>query len=261
MSKPTIILIPGAWSTPDGTFYKVTPKLEAQLYPWKWVKTPSVGAEPPNKSLEDDVKAIHDVMFPLFEEGKDAILVAHSYAGIPAVISTKDHGIEERKKRGEKGGIKAILFLTAFAIPKRGMNLLEAFGGVWPPWMVVDGKKALANGPVTPGVTDAPTAFYSGVPEKEFESIRNSLWGEEQKLPHHCIDAFLARVYYVATDLTIPSTYLVCKNDQLLPQSLQDGLVASVPGMKRVECETGHAPMLSEPEMVAELIMKVASES
>lgn len=138
MSKPTIVLVPGAWHNAERTYSTIKERLSNESYPSIAVELPTVGAEPPTMTVDDDVKALHDVMLPLFDEGKEVILVAHSYGGIPATVSTKDHSIGERKKQGKVGGIKHVIFLTAFAIPKRGMSLLETFGGTFPPMVVIN---------------------------------------------------------------------------------------------------------------------------
>ena len=51
----------------------------------------------------------------------------------------------------------------------------------------------------------------------------------------------------------IPSVYLVCENDQLLPLHLQLQW-ADMAGSKIEKCSAGHMPFLSIPERVAEVV-------
>ncbi|KAL8966961.1 MAG: hypothetical protein Q9183_003136 [Haloplaca sp. 2 TL-2023] len=55
----------------------------------------------------------------------------------------------------------------------------------------------------------------------------------------------------------IPSTYLICENDNAVPPQMQDAFAATV--QAHVErCSTGHSPMLSHPAMLAEKIHEAA---
>lgn len=51
----------------------------------------------------------------------------------------------------------------------------------------------------------------------------------------------------------VPSVYLVCENDQVLPPQLQFQL-AGLAGSKVEKCGAGHMPFLSMPEKVAEVV-------
>jgi hypothetical protein len=64
----------------------------------------------------------------LLNAGKEIVLVAHSYGGTPGCSATENHTIAERSARGEKGGIKAILFIASILVSKRGTTLAEALG-------------------------------------------------------------------------------------------------------------------------------------
>ena len=56
----------------------------------------------------------------------------------------------------------------------------------------------------------------------------------------------------------VPSVYLLCKKDALLPEALQRQF-AGLAGSKVVECNAGHMVQLSQPETVVELIKNAAS--
>lgn len=55
----------------------------------------------------------------------------------------------------------------------------------------------------------------------------------------------------------VPSTYLVCEKDALLPAAVQMQ-IAQMAGSKIEKCEAGHMVMLSMPERVVEVIRGVA---
>ena len=51
----------------------------------------------------------------------------------------------------------------------------------------------------------------------------------------------------------VPSVYLVCENDQVIPPPMQLQL-AELAGSKVEKCGAGHMPFLSMPEKVAEIV-------
>lgn len=48
--------------------------------------------------------------------------------GIAASAATEGQTVAERRARGLSGGIKAVVYIAAVALPKRGMSLLESLG-------------------------------------------------------------------------------------------------------------------------------------
>ena len=116
MSKPSILLIPGSFALPE--FYdNVIDAVAAKGYEIRGLHLPSVGLKtgpregaPP--TMYDDAAFIASEAEKLADEGKDVIIFAHSYGGVPATESTKRVGKEERQKRGKKGGIVNLAFMT-----------------------------------------------------------------------------------------------------------------------------------------------------
>ena len=65
----------------------------------------------------------------LADEGKDVILIGHSYGGVPLSESTKGLGKEEREKEGKKGGVVRLGYLTAL-VPPVGTSAGGVLAGV-----------------------------------------------------------------------------------------------------------------------------------
>lgn len=57
----------------------------------------------------------------------------------------------------------------------------------------------------------------------------------------------------------IPSVYLICENDQILPEAYQTQMTEMV-GSKVERCKSGHMVMLSMPEKVVEVIKSAVEE-
>lgn len=59
----------------------------------------------------------------------------------------------------------------------------------------------------------------------------------------------------------IPSTYIVCENDNALPLLVQERMIAQGEGAFHVErCQEGHSPFLSNPEFVVGCIQRIAGD-
>lgn len=131
--RPVFVFGPGAWHTPD-CFQVVQDKLGAQGYETRAVAYPSVGAEPPTKGLFDDAAAVRAEIQTLADQGRQVILVVHSYGGLVGAEAVKGLGYAQRKAAGGAGGVTLLVYLAAFVTPK-GMSILKMLGGQPLPWM------------------------------------------------------------------------------------------------------------------------------
>ena len=133
MSKPSILLIPGSFALPS--FYHEVVDAVAKDYSIKALHLPSVGLAPKTPregappSMYDDAAFIAKEAEKLADEGKDVILVAHSYGGIPVSESTKGLSKEERKASGKKGGIVHLAYMTVL-LPAVGMSAVGLLADV-----------------------------------------------------------------------------------------------------------------------------------
>jgi pimeloyl-ACP methyl ester carboxylesterase len=131
--KPVFVLAPGAWHTPD-CFQTTQDELHAQGWETRAVTYPSVGAEPPNKGLFDDAAAVRAEIQTLADQGRQVIVVVHSYGGLVGAEAVKGLGYKQRKAEGKTGGVTLLVYLAAFVTP-RGASILKMLGGQPLPWM------------------------------------------------------------------------------------------------------------------------------
>lgn len=132
-SKPTLVFVPGAFHTPNH-FTPLAELLQASSYPSVTVSLPSIGAQAATGTLTDDIKAIRAVLEKLVEEeGKDVVLAAHSYGGVPACQTVSGLEKSKRANGGKKGGVVHVLFIAALLV-EEGTALVDALGGGLPPW-------------------------------------------------------------------------------------------------------------------------------
>jgi pimeloyl-ACP methyl ester carboxylesterase len=115
--KPHIVLIPGAWHT--GACYDViVPLLEDAGYSTTALTLPSVGAEPPVTSTNEDVAFTHSTVSSLVDAGKDVVVVMHSYGAIPGSDAMIGLSKSERSGEGLEGGVVALVYICAWMMPE-----------------------------------------------------------------------------------------------------------------------------------------------
>ncbi|KIX98567.1 uncharacterized protein Z520_05868 [Fonsecaea multimorphosa CBS 102226] len=247
-SKPVIVLVPGAWHVPEA-YHLVVGELEAAGYETRGVKFASVGSPEPLKDIQPDVEAIQQVMRPLIEDqGKDVLLVVHSYGGVVGNEAVKDLDKASRAKQGKKGGVSHIYFCCAFALPE-GVSLMDALNQTPLPWFQINDSEDIVT-PATPIDT-----FYNDVdgPEKYVAMLKP-----------HSYRTFFSKMTNPGWKY-IPSTYLLCEKDEAIPLHAQKGMVegAQKAGaqMKVESMDVSHSPFLSMPQELARSIRRAAGES
>ena len=97
--------------------------------------------------------------------------------------------------------------------------------------------------------------IFSDVPELEAKSNMSIF------IPHSCI-SWMGNLTYPAYKY-IPTTYVIPTHDRIIPTEYQKSMLAAAQkdgaeGIKVLSLETGHAPMLTAPEAVAEILISIA---
>lgn len=136
MGNPTFVFSLGAWVIP-ATFDATRSHLDVLGFPSVCPAHPSIGAEPPTKTLSDDVASLREVLVKLADEGQELVVVGHSYGGVVTSCAVEGLSREARAKEGKTGGVIKVVYLAAFAIDK-GQSLLGMLGGNYLPWMKVE---------------------------------------------------------------------------------------------------------------------------
>jgi hypothetical protein len=146
MSKPTIVMVPGAWHQP-AIYSGVVSSLSKLGYPTVSLPLPSAGAVPPNQDFSEDVAAIRNCLTKLVEEGKEVVLVVHSYTGLPGGEAPKGLGKKEREVQGLKGGVIRFVVINGFATPPGFQPAVKGDYSQFPDWMKMDVKVMMEPAP------------------------------------------------------------------------------------------------------------------
>lgn len=234
MSKPTIVLVHGAWA--DGSSWNaVASELQSQDF---------VVFTPPNllRSLEGD--AAYIASFLAQRTTGPVVLVAHSYGG--SVITNAATG---------GGDVRALVYVDAF-IPDEGESVIESLTG--------SGSALEVPDPTT--VLDI--AGYPGSPDGDAEAFLKPATVHDsfaQDLPE--ADRWLIvasqRPAALGTNVapsgppawkTIPSWAVVGTEDRIIPPSAQRRM-AERAGATITEVAGSHVSMVSHPDAALAAIL------
>jgi pimeloyl-ACP methyl ester carboxylesterase len=235
-SKPTVVLVHGAWAD-SGSWDQVVARLQRQGYP-------VIAFPNPLRSLPDDsaylAAFLSSVPGPI-------VLVGHSYGG--AVITNAATGNEN---------VKALVYVDAF-LPDEGETLGELLGT--PPGSCVLGDptqifdlRPIPGAP--PGVVDAyvkqslfPSCFANDLPAKQAAVLAAT------QRPISTVT--LGQPSGPPAWAEIPSWALVGTVDRVILPATQR-FMAERAGARIVEIKASHLSMISQPGAVARLIVAAA---
>ena len=134
-SKPTVLIVPGAW---HGSIHMgpLTEHLSSHGYPSIALDLPTAGA--PDKDLYDDIAFITSHLEELIsQQGKEVIVIVHSYGGIPGSSAARPFVKKERARNGKEGGVIGVLYISSWAMPA-GKTVMDAVEGMDVDWMKID---------------------------------------------------------------------------------------------------------------------------
>ena len=136
---PIIVIVPGAFGTPEG-FDKLLPYLTDAGYTTHPGSYPSCNPSDPTQvsSSQDIAHLRNNVLLPLLNEnGRDVVIIAHSYGGVVAGGAAKELAKETRAAQGQSTGVVGLIYVVG-NITLEGESLFQAVGGAYPPFIKVD---------------------------------------------------------------------------------------------------------------------------
>ena len=112
--KPTIVLIPGGWFHPS-TYDQFISVLQRLSFPTVYASNPSLNpSDPATADAAHDMEAVlRNFLLPLIEnEGKDVVILMHSYGGMPGSSAARALAKDQRSKKAMKGGGVGLLYFS-----------------------------------------------------------------------------------------------------------------------------------------------------
>ncbi|KAI9149956.1 putative hydrolase R7 [Paramyrothecium foliicola] len=244
--KPAILLVHGAWHRP-AHYIKLVEALQNKSYD---VRTPALATAGWNKavsqaSISDDVIIIRKVLAEHFEAGREVIVISHSYGGIPCTDAVVGETIADRRSRGQVGGVKAVIYIAAFAPPAAGMSLSNLTrmedASQHPSWWTPKDDLAYLE-------DEARGLMYSGV---QGDVAQMSF---DTTVPQSLI-SFADPCAQGSSEVLARKVYVICREDSAVPYQGQRAM-AEAAGAEMIEIESGHSPFL-QSEVMSKLVEAV----
>ncbi|KAI1089670.1 alpha/beta-hydrolase [Rostrohypoxylon terebratum] len=261
MAKPSILLIPGSFAIPE-LYHNIFDIIAAKGYFIKGLHLPSVawkdgprGAPP---TLYDDAAFIAKEVADLADEGKDVVLIGHSYGGIPVSQSTKGLTKAERQKQGKKGGIVRLAYMTAL-VPPLGSSSVDMLS------KVPEENRVEFGTDVRNPLTHSP--FIKSPSDEEEIGKRLVVF---HRLAENDVDSPLRPPRFV-NELThagykdVPVSFLFCERDLCILPQLQRAeieMIEKETGNKVdvTSVNAGHCPSVTAEKETVEWIINVAEK-
>lgn len=246
--KPTLVLVPGAWHIAD-TWEKVTSILEAQEYKCVRVDLPSTRGDP-SATLLDDIEAVRTSITTEAKQGRDVVVVVHSYGGMVGASAVK--GLTQHKQdasastESHSGHVIGIA-MVATGFVMTGVSFIDGFGGKPPDSWIMDPQSGFVI-----IVVDPRALFYHDLPVDE-----GNHW--VQKLKKQSMKALVEGGEHAYSGWKdVPVWYLATTEDKALPFQAQKMFVAMAKDaggdVTLREVESSHSPMLSKPQETADFL-------
>ena len=110
--------------------------LSSHSYPSIALDLPTGSA--PDKNLYDDIRYITSYLEEFVShEGKEVIIVLHSYGGLPGSSAARSFVKKEQADKGKEGGVIGVIYMSAWALPA-GKTIMDAMEGLDFSWAKFD---------------------------------------------------------------------------------------------------------------------------
>ncbi|KIV87264.1 hypothetical protein PV11_02819 [Exophiala sideris] len=223
MSKPSIIFVPGSYVL-FPAYQNLLDAISGAGYEVHGIHPPTVGPrsrqgrDGPAPSMYDDAAVIAQEAEKLAEQGKDVILMGHSYAGIPMSQSTKGLGKEQRKAQGKPGGVVHLAYISCLvaAVGQSAGTLLSRFPNDKRPHVSID-----ENGWM---LMEDPAATAEMICQKLPPQEGGAFVRDFAK---HSAQSFGNELTYAGYK-DIPVSYLFCEEDKAGPPDFQRDMIAMI---------------------------------
>ncbi|MFI5938201.1 alpha/beta fold hydrolase [Actinoplanes sp. NPDC051494] len=227
--KPTVVLVHGAFADSSG-WNGVVARLREDGYPVR-------AAANPLRGIASDAASVRSLVSTI---SGPVVLVGHSYGG--AVISAAAAG---------NSNVKSLVYVAAF-VPDAG----ESLGALGATEVDHPIPPLTLDQVPTAGGTDLyikPSAFRA-----EFAADVKAGTAADMAATQRPLDAAaFAEPATVATWKTVPSWYLVAKQDKAIAPDLER-FMAKRAGSHTTEINSSHAAMVSHPDAVTRIIEAAA---
>jgi pimeloyl-ACP methyl ester carboxylesterase len=233
---PTIVLVHGSFADASG-FDKVIQRLQARGYR-------TIAPSNPLRTVASDAAYIRSVLDTI--EGP-IVLVAHSYGGFVITNAATEHP-----------NVKALVYINGFA-PAEGevaADLVTKFPGS----MIIEENLTIRPYPTAdPAALGLEAYINTDVFREAFAADIDRRTTAAMAAMQRPIDlAVLRQPSGPPAWETIPSWFIIGKNDNTIPADLHRFMAERAGAVGTVELRASHAVMISKPAAVVDVIIEAA---
>lgn len=250
---PTLLFIPGAWHQPACYDKVINIIQDHQNLKCTTIRLPSTAGNP-LATFKDDVDAAREAISNETTQGRNVVVIAHSYGGMVGNSAIKDFTAPQastatQPQQPPTTGYVIGLILIASGFTLTGLAFMDPFFGHPPPFWRVNSATGYAELVASPR-----ELFYHDLPAEEAET-----WGS--RLSTQSLKAlFEGGEYAYAGWRDVCVWYIGTVEDRGLPVFVQRMLVGMARGMngsvEHRELRTSHSPFLSQPDATAMVIQE-----
>lgn len=244
-NRPTLIFIHGSWHRP--ICYDPIIKLLEPNFRCVRVALPSTAFNP-EATFKDDLDATRDAISAETRDGRNVVVVAHSYGGLVGNSAIKGFAKPKDTDTSQTGYVCGLI-LIASGFTLTGLSFMDPFFGRPPPAWRVNDQTGYAELVASPR-----EMFYHDLPEEEATYWISHLTSQSLKA------LFEGGEYTYAGWKDVPSWYIGTVEDRGLPVLAQRMSVGMARGMgasvEHRELQTSHSPFLSQPGLTVEIIVE-----
>lgn len=247
---PTLVFVHGSWHQPscyDKVIKLLQPKLKCVA-----VSLPSTENKPA-ATFKDDIDATSKAIANETTNGRNVVVVAHSYGGmvgnsaIKGFARSKD--VSTNDSQSSEVGYVVGLILIASGFTIAGLAFMDPFFGHPPPSWRVNNETGYAE------IIESPKEmFYHDVPDDEVDYWVSQLTTQSLKA------LFEGGEYTYEGWKDVPVWYIGTIEDRGLPvaaQRLGVGMAREMGGqVEHRELQTSHSPFLSQPEATVRIMLE-----
>lgn len=265
---PTLVFVPGAWHRAT-CYVKVIDALkERHNFRSVAITLPSTTGSP-EATFKDDLDTARSAIVTETSQGRDVVVIAHSYGGMVANSAikglTQPH--DANSASSDQSSVSSLhsitsqivsqghvigLVLIASGFTLTGLSFMDPFFGIPPPAWRVNKATGFADIAASPR-----QLFYHDLPEDEAE-----VW-VSQLMPQSLKSLFEGGEHAYAGWIHVPVWYIGTIEDRGLPVVVQRMHVGMARGMgamiEHKELRSSHSPFLSRPKEIVDLLVRASA--
>ncbi|PWY96135.1 alpha/beta-hydrolase [Aspergillus sclerotioniger CBS 115572] len=249
-NPPTLVFIPGSWHQATCYDKVIKPLQEQHQLKCIAVTLPSTSGDPA-ATFKDDLDAARDAISNETTNGRNVVVIAHSYGGMVGNSAVKGFAQprDTTTRTQPPTGYVIGLILIASGFSLTGLAFMDPFFGHPPPYWRVNSTTGFAE-----LVTPPRELFYHDLPEQEAQYWVSQLTTQSLKA------LFEGSEFTYAGWRDVPVWYIGTIEDHGLPvlvQRMQVGMAREMGShVEHRELQTSHSPFLSQPEATVEIMLE-----